>query len=122
MCLSLLSSGTKCENSFPTVPLLLVYTFPFRIFSKQESKNPHIICAVAAARCSLHSASEDSLLPASVNRRNSFKFHRLMVVSIGSGSGSSASSGCLDSEFEQGFQKWASCHESSATGRNLQLS
>lgn len=44
-----------------------------------------ILCPAAATRSSLQSVSADSLMPASVTRRPSFKFKTLIVLATGSG-------------------------------------
>ena len=66
--------------------------FPFRNFSQQESKHLHNFSPVVAARSSLHSIFEVSLIPVLFTRNPSFKFKILMVLCLNSGSGYSAES------------------------------
>lgn len=100
-------------------------SFPFRIFSWQESKHPQNISVqlllLLVVRYS-HWLQTESLMPASVIRRSAVKFKTIIVLSIDSGSGSWASPRVLSSEFTQCVKWGALGHGSKETGRNLQPS
>jgi hypothetical protein len=63
--------------------------FTFRI-SSQQAVFLTVPYPVAAARCSFQSLSTNTLMPASVSPNHSAKFQTVTVLSLGSGSGSSA--------------------------------